>query len=287
MDEVVTHRIPLPDGRCLAVDVRRGHTAQVVLFLHSAPGSRRFDPDPGVPGGLVTLDRPGYGDSDPLAADIVPTLARVADDIAVALGLLDLRDLPVVGWSGGGRAALALAARHPQLVQRVALVGTPAPDDEVRWIPPEQKAQLVELRNDPAAAVAALVRTLDGVPRDVSLVSAGPADLRALRRDSTLRERLERMVGDAFRTGVGGLAADIVAAEVAPWGFTLDDVQAEVIGFYGTEDTHVPPAHGAWWANHVRNGRTIEVPDAGHLAVATAWDEIVSEVARRPAPHTR
>ncbi|WP_203783204.1 alpha/beta fold hydrolase [Asanoa ferruginea] len=36
----------------------------------------------------------------------------------------------VVGWSVAGLDALAFAARHPGLVDRLALVATPIPDDE-------------------------------------------------------------------------------------------------------------------------------------------------------------
>jgi pimeloyl-ACP methyl ester carboxylesterase len=165
-------------------------------------------------------------------------------------------------------------------------VGTPAPDDEVPWLSPEQKAPLVRLREDPRAAMAELTRMFEALPRDVSTVSAGAADLRAL-RDGTLRERLGAMLDHAYRNGARGIAADVLEAEVAPWGFPLHDVQVEVIGFYGTEDERVPPVHGAWYAKHLPNGRVIEVPNAGHLAVATAWDEIVSEVARRPQPTPR
>ena len=36
----------------------------------------------------------------------------------------------VVGWSSGGRVALALAAEQPDLVERLVLVSTPFPEEE-------------------------------------------------------------------------------------------------------------------------------------------------------------
>jgi pimeloyl-ACP methyl ester carboxylesterase len=86
---------------------------------------------------LLVVDRPGYGESTPLPAGTVPTMAGLADDVAAALGSLVVDAVGVVGWSAGGRFALALAATRPDLVRAVAPAATPAPDDEVPWIPDE------------------------------------------------------------------------------------------------------------------------------------------------------
>ena len=106
--------------------------APVVLLSHAAPGDGSFDPDPAVTAAhgvrLVAPDRPGYGGSDPVGADEFASIDLAADDAAA---LLDELLAPggtagVVGWSAGGRVALALAARRPELVDRVAVLGSPA-----------------------------------------------------------------------------------------------------------------------------------------------------------------
>src|SRR2546425_12653883 len=54
-----------------------------VLFFHGAPGSRLQCPDPDLPGvRLVTMDRPGYGGSDPKPAR---RLVDWHDDVAAVL----------------------------------------------------------------------------------------------------------------------------------------------------------------------------------------------------------
>ena len=69
--------ITVPDGRTVAFDLAGPDGGPVVVLHHSAPGSRRFDPDPTATSAagvrLVTIDRAGYGRSDPLSAGTVPT----------------------------------------------------------------------------------------------------------------------------------------------------------------------------------------------------------------------
>src|SRR5690349_24588394 len=107
-------------GRRIAFDVRGPDDGPAVLLCHSAPGSRRLDPDPAATAAagvrLVTVDRPGYGGSDPLPAAIVPTIPAFAADAAALLDHLGVGAAVVAGWSAGGRVAAALAAARSDLV---------------------------------------------------------------------------------------------------------------------------------------------------------------------------
>ena len=161
---------------------------RVVVLCHSAPGAGSFDPDPAVTRArnvrLISVDRPGYGGSSPVAAGAWATVASAADDLASVLDGLHVERVGVAGWSAGGRVALALAARRPDLVDRVAVLGTPAPDAEIPWIAPEQRDELERLRGlPPDAAHAELGERLGSlVPEDphspgaLWLLGAGSAD---------------------------------------------------------------------------------------------------------------
>ena len=163
----------------------RGPEERVVVFCHSAPGAGVFDPDPSETRArnvrLISVDRPGYGRSTAIAAGTAPTIPSHADDLAAALEALDVAEAAAVGWSAGGRIALALAARHPGLVRAVAVVATPAPHEDVPWIPDEHVAMIGELAGDPGGATAALsdvFADMAAMPpaAAVAMVAAGAAD---------------------------------------------------------------------------------------------------------------
>ncbi|MEP7356309.1 MAG: alpha/beta fold hydrolase [Anaerolineales bacterium] len=142
--------ITLKSGRRVALHRLAEGGRRTIIFFHAAPGAGNFDPDPAATAKrqvtLLAPDRPGYGQSELVTGDSWATVSSAADDAAEILTQMKAGPVGAAGWSAGGRVALALAARHPQLVERVVVIATPAPNEEVPWIPPEQKQGLEALR---------------------------------------------------------------------------------------------------------------------------------------------
>jgi pimeloyl-ACP methyl ester carboxylesterase len=295
----------LRSGRRVGVTTLGDPVAErVVVFCHPAPGSSMFDPDPDESANrdvhIVSLDRPGYGSSDPWPFGTWPSIVRAADDIAEYIrdmkryeGPIGVHRPPAIGiagWSAGGRVALAFAARHTDLVDRVAVVATPAPNEHVRWIPPELQKLSDELgQQPPDVALSRLsammqgqadaVNAADGegaVPLD--LLGAGPADAGALHRRG-LHDRLGRMLFDAFRQGAAGVAGDVLSYTARPWGFDPKDVQAKTLIVGGQADPIAGNAHAAWYQKALPDARTEMVPGVGHLVIAQAWGRVLSHLA--------
>lgn len=286
MNEHTTeHRIERPDGRTVAVHVAGDPAGPAVVLCHPAPGSRLLDPDPAATAAagvrLVTLDRPGYGASTPVAGGAVPTIPSYADDVAAALDALATGPAALVGWSAGGRIALAVAARRPDLARSVAVVATPAPHEAVPWIPAPYLAQLDQLRPDPGNAAGVLTRALAPTtdPAAVGALAVGAADEGALCADPGRRTRLEAMLAGAYAQGAAGVAADIVSYTVADWGFDPGAVAAPTTAVYGDADELVTPAHGEWYAGRVPGARLRTVPGEGHLVAMTRWGDVLAAVA--------
>jgi pimeloyl-ACP methyl ester carboxylesterase len=277
------------DGRRLGVHVlAEGAGDRTVVLCHPAPGSGAFDPEPeqtwarGVT--LLAVDRPGYGGSDPVAGDAWATVAGAADDLA---GVLDSRGggpVGVAGWSAGGRVALALAARRPDLVDRVVVIAAPAPDEAVPWLPDDYRARLAALRDQPAPAVrAALAGQLAAaLPTDplaaVALLGAGDAD-EGILAEPGAAGRLAGMLEVALTQGPVGLADDIAGYCLRPWGFEPAEVAAKTLLLYGAADPVAGPRHGKWYQRQLPDARYEQAPGQGHLLVIPAWKRALSHLA--------
>ncbi|WP_431278286.1 alpha/beta fold hydrolase [Leifsonia poae] len=295
----------LESGRRVGITTLGDPSAdRLVVFCHSAPGSSNFDPDPGVSSTrdvhIIAIDRPGYGSSDPLPFGTAPSIPRYADDIAEylatvrreesELGVVRPRTVGIAGWSAGGRVALAFAARHPELVDRVAIIATPAPNEHVQWIDPQLQAesdrlaklppdtaldQLAPMLQPQADAVKAATDDAD-VPLD--LLGDTGVDAEVLRLPGA-RDRLARMVRDAFRQGPRGVAADILSYTAHPWGFDVGDVAAKTLIVAGRGDAIAGSAHASWYQKSLPDARMEMFPGAGHLVVIPAWERVLSHLA--------
>jgi len=287
--------VTVPSGRQVAVrQLAEGSTGGTVVFCHPAPGAGTFDPDPEQTAlrdiTLLGVDRPGYGESDPLAPDEWTTVDRAADDLAdvlVSLSAVANRPVGLAGWGAGGRVALALGARRPDLVERIAVFGTPAPESEVPWLPAPLRDRLDSLRAEsPAVVVDGLgdlfaeaaasdphsLRALDllgGVDLDSASLDAVPGS----------RQRLAEMLVCAFAQGAGGLAAEVAGYCLRPWGFKPSSVSSKTLLLYGSRDPYAANRHATWWQRHLPSARMEMLPGAGPLAIVRSWKRALAHLA--------
>ncbi|MEM7731013.1 MAG: alpha/beta hydrolase [Pseudomonadota bacterium] len=85
---------------------------------------------------VVVFDGAGVSSS---TGEVPTSIAGMADDMAAFVGALGHVEVDVLGWSMGGFVVQELAMRHPELVDRLILVGTgpagsaetPAPEEGV------------------------------------------------------------------------------------------------------------------------------------------------------------
>jgi pimeloyl-ACP methyl ester carboxylesterase len=278
----VDQTLVLPDGRTLGYASWGEPEGIPVLLLGTSPGSRLFCPDlpatlaAGVR--LVTVDRPGYGRSDPA---LHPSMARWVADTGALVDHLRLGRFGLVGWSGGGHFALATAAGLPERVTAVALAGTPAPanDQQAGW-PPEEIRQLVGLvRKDPEGAVEGIDAANQWYPADpqspMQLWSA-PGD-QAVGNLPQVAEAMAVMLREGARQGATGMVYDIVAGSL-DWGFPLAEVRAPVALWYGTLDPVVPPEHGNYYAQRLPNASQVRTRAADHLLAIPLWGDILDSL---------
>ena len=227
---------------------------------------------------LLSVDRPGYGASGFVRPGEWASVASAADDIAEILDSRRIQSVGIIGWSAGGRVALALAARRPDLVKRVVVIATPAPQEQVPWIPAEQLAMLDKLRNQsPDEVHAALSQQLSAlvppqlrVEQMLQQLGVGDADQRVLAKPG-VHERLLQMLMSSAAQGAKGIVGDIAGYCLQPWGFEPKDVKAPTQLFYGTGDSLITESHGRWYETSIPHAHLEMIPDCGHLVAFPVW----------------
>jgi pimeloyl-ACP methyl ester carboxylesterase len=235
--------LSLPDGRSLAYAEWGNSSGPPVLLFHGGPGSRLFCPDyeatmsSGVR--LITIDRPGFGGSDPQPGR---TLLGWADDVAALADALHLDRLAVVGFSSGGSHALVCAVA---LEERITFVGTAAGagasfDEAPHLYDDEDTALALVARVDLDRAAEMVmsdewVNEMTQAPESLFQEDLTPEGDMWLFRDPDTLAEFEEVIRVGMRQGPIGLAWENIVLD-APRGFRLDSIRLPICIWHGEQD---------------------------------------------------
>jgi pimeloyl-ACP methyl ester carboxylesterase len=268
-----------PDGRTLTFAEWGDPAGFPVFTLHGTPGcrfNRHFDESKYMDVGarVITYDRAGYGASERHPGRRV---VDCVDDVSAIADHLGLEQFAVIGGSGGGPHALAVAARLPERVSRAACAVGIAPFDtpdfdwfegmdpinirETEWALEGEDVLVRELEREAAEMVERVaVDPADLVGDEADLSEADRAELARPERHHVIRE----FVSEAFRNGVWGWVDDDLCF-VQPWGFDVAEIRVPTRVIYGATDVLVPRHHGEWLARNVPQAEVVIEEDHGHL----------------------
>lgn len=233
--------------------------SRVVLWLGGTPHTGALlqpvvEAAAGIGREVISIARPGFGGARRREGRSV---ADAVDEAVQVLEVLELDDLIVVGFSGGGPHAIGVGAARPRRVRAVLTLGCIAPyrpsDD---WF-----AGMADPSGLKAAATSPTARSSH--PDDFDPSSFVAADFAALEgawRDLVVDTQAALDHGDA-----GAIDDDV--AFVRPWGFSLDDCTVPVVIAHGAEDRVVPVHHAHAIAAHCPAATTVIVPGEGHISV--------------------
>lgn len=284
------HRITLMDGRTLACLVLGEPGGAPVMYFHGYPGSRlEARLAAGATGELgwrmFAPDRPGFGES---TFQPGRTLGAWAADVAQLADWFGLERFAVVGVSGGGPYALACAARIPERLSRVALVGALGPLGHKQLT--DDMVTLNRLALTLAAHWPSLAR-LGGhlaahwvrghLERYLTAITAGasPADRKVL-GDAGYRTLLVESTREALRQGGRGVAWELTLL-AQPWDFRLREVLLPVRIWQGLADNIVPAAIARHLAAALPDSESHYLPDEGHLSlVVKHLDTVLADLCR-------
>lgn len=257
---------PLPDLAFVALDaaalglegprmsyMQAGHSTQrTVLCLHGIGANSmgwRFSLAGLSPSArVIAWNAPGYMLSDNFAA-AAPTVGQYAEVAVALLNALGVHGkVHVVGSSFGSMLAACLAARHPQRVGRMVLLGTSRGQ---RWKGKEERARMLAMRE---ASVAGGPLDL-AATRSESLVAAGtPEEVRALVRHVVAATHPRGYMQAARCTDLVDVVEDFCPRIACP-----------TLCVTGDSDGVNPPSVGKAVAEAIAGGRFVSPPKCGHL----------------------
>jgi len=203
---------------------------------------------------VLALDQRGHGDSDP-APDGDYSVGAMADDLEAFADARGYRRFTLLGLSMGGRVAMGFAGAHPERVERLVIVDI-APEIH----PPGMARIRTMIANAPESIESeewAVETAMAANPR------ADVAELRhrikhALKRepDGTLTWKYARDLREMMRRGGRREPMDL-------WE-RLTCITCPTLLVRGAESDVLSPELAARVVSSLRDGRLVEVPDAGH-----------------------
>ena len=240
----------LPDGmRLHYLDSGQG---PVVVWLHgSGPGASGHSNFKGnypafAAAGFrnIVLDLPGFGSSDK-PADAHYNLDFFVSRLSAFLDVLGIERCTLLGNSLGGAIALGQALARPELVERLILMAPGGVEDRDTYF------------------------NMIGIQRMVELYNAGPLGIEQMRQVMSLQLFDSSQLDDTLLAERVAVAVHqprhlFSTMKVANMTERLEELQAPILGFWGTDD-HFNPASGALKVlKHAPNARFILLNRCGH-----------------------
>ena len=250
--------LPLPVGHFVTLDNGlRLHfldegSGPVVVWLHgSGPGASGFSNFKGnypafAAAGFrnLVLDLPGFGRSDK-PEDVHYDLDFFVNALSGFLKAVGIRRATLLGNSLGGAIALGLALAEPQRVEKLILMAPGGVEDRDTYF------------------------NMIGIQRMVELYNAGPLGIEQMRQVMSLQLFDSSQLDDTLLAERVAVAVHqprhlFSTMKVANMTERLEELQAPILGFWGTDD-HFNPASGALKVlKHAPNARFILLNRCGH-----------------------
>lgn len=216
----------------------------------------------------IAHDRRGHGRSDQPSSG--NDLATYADDLAVLIVALDLRDVTVVGHStGGGEVARYIGRHGTERVARAVLISAvpphlaPTADDPVGLPKEAFDGILGGLRADRAEFYRGLASQFYGANRADAHVSQGV---------------LEQFWAWAMQSGLKSSYDCVVSLGVSDFTHDLERFDVPTLVIHGDDDQVVPFGNSERSARIIPNAKHLAYPGAPHGLTATHQEQLNADL---------
>jgi pimeloyl-ACP methyl ester carboxylesterase len=283
--------ITLQDGRTLGYAEYGDHKGKPVIYFHGWPSSRLQSKLADKKAKrkhvrLIAVDRPGFGLSTYQEGR---TMLDWPDDVATLADALHIKKFAVLGVSGGGPYAAAVAYKIPNRLTKVGIAVGLGPT----WIPGSLDGISLTARFEWGNyARYPWLRFLAGfyyfiAARYLPLLFYANGFLTRSKADKQASYQLVRdhkkhaFVNhkETFRQGRKGPTLDLYLY-TKDWGFDLQDITANVYLYYGDADKNVSLNMGKYYHEQISKSTLTIYPNEGHLSAITHQEEMLEQLSR-------
>ena len=206
---------------------------------------------------VLAVDLPGHGRS---GGGPLETIEAIADWLMEVLDAASVKQAAIVGHSLGSLAAIAAAARHPDRVRAIALVGSTLPM-------PVSEALLEAAENDWHEAIDML--TIWGYSKSAQLGGSPTPGLWMLGAGVRLMER----------AGPGVIYNDLKACnEYVGGSEQAATVRCPALLILGERDLLTPPRSARRLAETLPDAETVILEGCGHAMLAEQPDAVLDQL---------
>jgi pimeloyl-ACP methyl ester carboxylesterase len=203
---------------------------------------------------VLAVDLPGHGRS---GGSALPSVEAIADWIAMVQDAIGVRAAALVGHSLGSLAALECAARYPDRVIKLALIGPAAPM-------PVADALLDAAKRDDHVAY----ELITGWSYSAGKQLGGSATPGVWLTGNAMR-LMER-------TRPGVLFADLLACHAYAGALAAAaKVRCPALVILGARDIMAPPKNATGMIAALVDARSVNLPDCGHAVMAEQPDAVL------------
>jgi pimeloyl-ACP methyl ester carboxylesterase len=291
LHDLLERSVQRPDGRELSWVEHGDPIGTPILYCHGTPGCAaeaialaRAADDHGAR--IIAINRPGFAGS---TFDPDRTLLGWPDEAVAVADEIGVDQLPVLGYSGGGPYALVCGAMRPDRFPLIGVASGAGPylgrTSLNRMSPSDRGMTMLALYAPPLGraalrAVGISASVAPGIGMRSWMTELPEADRRVLENaDIPARDAMFFLV-DAMRHGAHGPLLDYRLLSM-PWGFDPADVAVPVRWWHGNDDRTVPFAEVEALTDSIPDITVSRIPDAGHLLLASAADDVVSGLVGR------
>ena len=235
---------------------------------------------------VIAPNRPGIGKSSPVENWTLSAWAPIVLEFTESL---KLKRFSLLGVSGGGPYALAIAAELTDQVESAAIVsGAPplADFDDRQGLHPAYRILIRMLRHSPwmippSLAVAKVISKFPPWKFPMSLV------VKTLNKPDkvALYDRaVSKIVMRGFWEASAGKTKNVISdakVYLAPWDVDLERIQCPTYFWHGEQDRNIP----SWMTSHLASkipGAVMNLmPDEGHFSPCVNLDQTILETLRQ------